>query len=435
MELRDDKSGFDSAGVPSTGSAPATIPTTTPFGTYFLLACADDTNQIVEANEANNCRAAAGTIVVGPPMADLVVTALSAPPATAAASSSFAVTDTTQNVGATGSAPASSTRYYLSTNTLRDAGDILLTGARAVPALAAGGSSAGTVTVTIPASVLVGPYFLLACADDTAQVPETNETNNCSASATTVQVTPATADLAVTGLDDPSATGLVGGTFRATDITRNVGVVTAGASTTRYYLSLDTVRDASDILLGGSRAIPALAPNAFSTDTVTVTILTGTPAGRYFLLACADDLGAVNESNETNNCRASVGTLQVSLPIADLAVTAVSDPPAAAAPGASFVLTDTTQNVGPTVVGATSTRYVLSVDTVRSANDIVIGARGIGALGPGVPSTGSAPATIPAGTASGTYFLLACADDTNQIIEASETNNCLAAAGTITIGP
>ena len=152
------------------------------------------------------------------------------------------------------------------------------------------------------------------------------------------------------------------------------------------------------------------------------------------LLAPAD-LGAVNESNETNNCRASVGTIQVSLPTADLAVTAVSDPPATAAPGASFVLTDTTQNVGPTVVGATSTRYVLSVDTVRSANDIVIGARGIGALGPGVPSTGSAPATIPAGTASGTYFLLACADDTNQIIEASETNNCLAAAGTITIGP
>src|SRR5207248_2317109 len=282
------------AGVPSSGSAPATIPTTTPFGTYFLLACADDLSQIVEANEANNCRAASGTIVVGPPSADLIVTAVSAPPATVAASASFAVTDTTQNVGATGSAPASSTRYYLSSNTLRDAGDILLTGARAVPALVAGASSAGTVTVTIPATTPVGTYFVLACADDTAQVPETNETNNCGASASTVQVTPATADLAVTGLDDPSATGLVGGTFRATDITRNIGVVAAGASTTRYYLSLDTVRDANDVLLGGSRAVPALGPGAFSTDTVTVTIPTGTPAGRYSLRACPDDRGAVH---------------------------------------------------------------------------------------------------------------------------------------------
>jgi hypothetical protein len=35
-------------------------------GTYFVLACADDTTQIVEASEADNCRAATGTIAVGP---------------------------------------------------------------------------------------------------------------------------------------------------------------------------------------------------------------------------------------------------------------------------------------------------------------------------------------------------------------------------------
>ncbi len=423
------------SGVPSTGSAPATIPLNTPFATYFLLACADDTNQIVEANEANNCRVAAGTVVVAPPTADLVVTALSAPPAIAAATSSFAVTDTTLNAGVTGSAPATSTRYYLSTDTLRDGADILLTGARAVPTLVAGAASTGTVSVTVPGPTAVGVYFLLACADDTAQVPETNESNNCRASTTTVQVTPASADLAITGLDDPSATTLSGGSFRATDITRNVGVVTAAASTTRYYLSLDTVRDAADVLLIGSRAIPSLAPNAFSTNTVTVTIPTGTPAGAYFLLACADDLGVVTESNETNNCRASVHTTQLSLPTADLAVTAVSDPPAAAVPGTSFVVTDTTQNVGPIAVGASTTRYVLSLDAVRSADDIVIGARGMGALGSGVPSTGSALATIPTGTPFATYFLLACADDTAQLVEANEANNCRAAAGTVVVGP
>src|SRR5207253_8052818 len=134
---------------------------------------------------------------VAPPTADLVVTALSNPPATVAATFTFSVTDTTQNAGVTGSAPATSTRYYLSTDALHDAGDFLLTGARAVPTLAAGASSSGTVTVTIPASVPVGPYFLLACADDPNQVPETNVTNNCRASAATVQVTAAAADLAV----------------------------------------------------------------------------------------------------------------------------------------------------------------------------------------------------------------------------------------------
>jgi subtilase family serine protease/subtilisin family serine protease len=421
-------------GVPSVGSAVVTIPVGTATGTYFVLACADDTGQIVEANEVNNCRAATGTVAVAPATADFVVTALSEPPATVAASAGFAVTDTTQNAG-TGGGAASSTRYYLSTNTLRDAPDVLLSGVRVVPALGAGAASSGSVTVTIPASTAVGMYYLLACADDLGAIPETNESNNCRASVATLQVTPASADLVVSPVEDPSANTLSGGSFRVTDITRNVGAANAGASTTRYYLSLDTIRNAGDILLTGARGIPPLAPGQFSTDTVTVFIPAGTAAGAYYLLACADDLGVVAETNESNNCVASVRTTLLALPTADLAVTAVSDPPVAAVPGTSFLVTDTTLNVGPVSVPATTTRYVLSVDAVRSADDVVIGSRGMGALGPGVPSVGSAMATIPVGTATGTYFVLACADDTAQIVEANEVNNCRAAAGTVAVAP
>src|SRR5262249_45725926 len=188
---------------------------------YYLLACADDTNQTVEVNEANNCKVAATTVSVAPPTADLVVSALSNPPASAAVTASFSVTDTTQNAGLSGTAPATTTRYYLSVNTTLEAADLLLTGTRPVGSLTAGAFSTGTVTVTIPVSTALGTYFLLACADDTGQVPETNETNNCRASTATIQVTAGGADLAVTGLDDPPSTALVGGTFRATDITRN----------------------------------------------------------------------------------------------------------------------------------------------------------------------------------------------------------------------
>ena len=421
-------------GVFTAGSAVVTIPLGTATGTYFVLACADDTAQVVEANETNNCRAAAGTVAVAPATADYVVTALSDPPATVAASAGFTATDTTQNAG-TGGGFASTTRYYLSTNTLRDAGDVLLTGVRAVPALGAGATSSGSVTVTIPATTAVGPYYLLACADDTGAIPETNENNNCRASVATVQVTPASADLVVSSVEDPSANTLSGGSFRVTDITRNVGVANAGTSTTRYYLSLDTVKDASDVLLTGARGIGPLSPGQFSTDTVTVFIPSGTPAGTYYLLACADDLGVVNETNEANNCAASIHTTNLALPTADLAVTSVSDPPVAVVPGGSFLMTDTTLNVGPVTVGATTTQYVLSVDTVRSVDDVVIGSRGMGALGPGVFTTGSAVVTIPVGTATGTYFVLACADGTAQVVEVSETNNCRAATGTVAVAP
>jgi subtilisin family serine protease len=421
-------------GVASVGSAVVTIPVGTATATYFVLACADDTGQVVEANEVNNCRAAAGPVAVAPATADYVVTAVSEPPVTVAASAGFVVTDTTQN-GGTGGGAASSTRYYLSTNTVRDAADVLLSGARAVPALGAGAASSGSVTATIPANTAVGPYYLLACADDTGAVPETNEGNNCRASAGTVQVTPASADLVVSSVEDPSANTLSGGSFRVTDITRNVGAANAATSTTRFYLSLNTIRDAGDVLLTGARAIPPLVPGAFSTDALTVFIPSGTPAGTYYLLGCADDLGVVTETNESNNCVASVRTTLLALPTADLAVTAVSDPAVAAVPGSSFLMTDTTLNVGPVTIGATTTRYVLSVDGVRSADDVVIGSRGMGALGPGVSSVGSAVATIPVGTATATYFVLACADDTGQVVEANEINNCRAAAGTVAVAP
>jgi len=119
---------------------------------------------------------------------DLVENAVSAPPATKARGTSFDVTDTAQNLAAVAAGP-SVTRYYLSLLPAKSTGDTLLVGARLVPALAAGGSHAGTVRVTIPTLTPPNSYFLLACADDLSAVVETNNGNNCKPSSTTVMVT------------------------------------------------------------------------------------------------------------------------------------------------------------------------------------------------------------------------------------------------------
>ena len=117
----------------------------------------------------------------------LVETAASNPPATALKGSSFAVKDNVQNIG-NAVAALSAARYYLSLDTLRNSGDILLTGGRSVPSLNPGLSSTGATSVTVPTTTLAGSYYLLACADDKGAVPESNETNNCKASLTKVQV-------------------------------------------------------------------------------------------------------------------------------------------------------------------------------------------------------------------------------------------------------
>lgn len=60
----------------------------------------------------------------------------------------------------------------------------------AVPALTPGGFSQGEVMVKVPSKTPVGPHYLLACADENATVTETDEGNNCGASATQVNIIP-----------------------------------------------------------------------------------------------------------------------------------------------------------------------------------------------------------------------------------------------------
>jgi subtilase family serine protease len=291
----------------STGPAAVTVPTNMPLGSYFLLACADDTTSVTETSEANNCIASSTSLRVGRP--DLRETMVSNPPTLALPGSNFAVTDMAVNQGDIPAA-ATTTRYYLSADQVRNAGDQLLSGTRSVPALASNETSNGGVTVTIPNGTDLGMYYLLACADDMApKVTEADETNNCLASATTIQIT--RPDLVETTISNPPATAALRSGFSVNDTVANQGLLGAGASTTRYYLSVDTTRDNGDKRLTGTRAVPALGPNGSSTGATTVTIPANTVLGTYYLLACADDMTDVSETDETNNCIASTTTVTI----------------------------------------------------------------------------------------------------------------------------
>ena len=361
-----------------------------------------------------------------PGLPDLTETSVTNPPATVLDGSSFSVTDTVQNIGSAAAA-ASTTRYYLSTTTSKS-GARLLTGSRAVPSLASSATSSGTVTVTVSAGTAGGTYFLLACADDTLVVPETNESNNCKAS--TAKTTVSGPDLTETSVTNPPATVLDGSSFSVTDTVQNIGSAAAAASTTRYYLSTTTSKSGAR-LLTGSRAVPSLASSATSSGTVTVTVSAGTAGGTYFLLACADYTLVVPETNESNNCKASATQVTVSGP--DLVETVVSNPPTTVTPGGTFSITDTVQNIGNVTAAASTTRYYLSTTTSKTTSSILLtGNRSVPSLAPAATSSGNASITVPSTLPSGTYFLLACSDDTKLVSETNETNNCKASATTTT---
>ncbi|MCW2783553.1 MAG: hypothetical protein JWP74_70 [Marmoricola sp.] len=93
---------------------------------------------------------------------------------------------------------------------------------------------------------------------------------------------------------------------------RNTGSVKARASTARVYLSTDAVKSKGDALLG-SVAVKAIAKGLTAKVTTTVTVSSKTAPATYHLVVCADALGKVRESHESNNCLGT-RTLKVTKP-------------------------------------------------------------------------------------------------------------------------
>jgi len=280
-------------GATSAGSTLLTIPPTTAAGSYYLIAKADADNAVVETQESNNT--AAKIVQIG---GDLIVSAMTVP-LTGGNGATITVSDTTKNQGASG-VGASTTRFFFSTNLTLDGSDTPLVGSRAVPALAAGGTSAGQTTLTLPTGLAVGSYYIIAVADADNAVAESLETNNATARA--IAIGP---DLTLTSVTVPFSAA-AGSTVMVSATVVNQGGDPAGASTLRFFLSSDTQLDPAVDTALADRAVPALAAGTSNAGSTAITIPPGTAPGTYYLLTIVDADHVVTESSETNNSRVSV---------------------------------------------------------------------------------------------------------------------------------
>lgn len=205
---------------------------------------------------------------------------------------SIQIQETTTD-GAPVGAGVSWTRIYLNTSNAKG-GTLLAT--RSIPSLLAGGSSQYTSKVTLPLN-LAGNYFVVACANDTGSVVESNTSNNCSG----VQITGVLpADLTVSAFSFPTVAA-TGTTIQATETMANLNAASTSTTWTRFYLNKTTPSKTGGTLVG-TQTVPGFTPNGTYVGNTNITVPSNITAGTYNLVACANDTNSTLETNYSNNC-------------------------------------------------------------------------------------------------------------------------------------
>ncbi|MBT9394790.1 hypothetical protein KLP40_16610 [Hymenobacter sp. NST-14] len=226
---------------------------------------------------------------------------------TALAGSQLYVQTGIRNQGAS-EAGSSNLGYYLSTDNILDAADVLL-GELPGWTLPANQNDIRGGQVMIPGTTAGGVYYLLHVADPRNTVAESNENNNVLA--TTLEITvPPLPDLRIQRPVLSHSSRTAGTVLTATCELSNGGTESAPPSVVGFYLSADTVFSSNDVLLGNFQA-SELDPGTQLPVTARFVLANTLTAGFYHVLFVSDYVQDIGENNESNNVAALPLTVTV----------------------------------------------------------------------------------------------------------------------------
>ena len=412
-EVGTDAVGALAASGTSSGSVDLTAPSTA--GAYYYGACVDAVAD--ESDTTNNCSASVQVTVAEPPSQnypDLEVgtpTVSDTDPETGA---TFTLSALVRNDGDEES-PATTLRYYRSTDATITTSDTEV-GTDAVGALAASGTSSGSVDLTAPSTA--GAYYYGACVDAVAD--ESDTTNNCSASVQVTVAEPPSQNYPDLEVGTPTVSDTnpeTGATFTLSALVRNDGDEESPATTLRYYRSTDATITTSDTAVG-TGAVARLA--ASGSRNVSVDLTAPANPGPYYYGACVDAVDG--ESNAANNCSASVAVTVLVPGEPDLVVSSPSVSNSAPAAETGFTLSALVRNDGNEESPATTLRYYRSTDATITTSDTAVGTGAVARLAASGSRNVSVDLTAPANP--GPYYYGACVDAVDG--ESNAANNCSA---------
>lgn len=417
--------------VSDSGTQSLVVPGNTPGGAYFVGVVVDAGDFVSETNESNNTLLASTALsVTVPPLPDLRTDTFDFSPDTLVAngSATMTVSASFSNVGVAPSAAVQAT-VYLSTDAAVTTGDIPV-GAIQVDTLTPGSGVGRTVDFPLPGGIANGSYRVGIWIDDGNIQPELDESNNLLVATDLLDVTgggPSEPNLIGEEAVPSTRTVAPGESIQMVTRVANTGDLSTPAFRVGIYLSADDIIDTSDTLLG-DRLVPFGLGGGFSSvGSAPVTIPMGTPDGTYRIGLFADWQNQVVESDETDNGLVATGNFEVRTPPPprpNLVISTISSTVGATAQSGDVVdVTHEVSNTGDLAAGTFRVGLYLSDDDTIDATDILLTSRLVTDLDAGASDTRTLAVQIPPGTATGTWYIGALADDQDGVEESDENDN------------
>lgn len=265
--------------VTATGGPSGTAAWTAAAGNHTVKAFVDDINRIAETDENNN-QYTKGLAVTASPMPDLAVTGLTISPASPSAGEPLTFSAAVKNQGNAAGAPG--------VLAIGVDGTTVYTSVSNTASLNAGSST--TFTGALP-GLPTGSHTVTAAIDNAGTTVESDETNNTFSTNLTVNPK-AGIDFAVTEVNWTPSYVTAGNAVTFHAVIKNQGTIAGPAGTVAFLV--DGVQVAASVNSTASIA-------AGSTLTVTAASAWTAASGTHVITAVADSLGAVSETDETNN--------------------------------------------------------------------------------------------------------------------------------------
>lgn len=328
--------------------------------------------------------------------------------------------------------PSFRLQYYLSTNTTLQQNIDILLGDDSSSLGSDDPNHNETESVVIPANTAPGNYYILFFGDADNDLAETNENNNVES--VPIQITcggtGGSEDIYLSNMSLSTSSVSCGGTLTMSCTQHYSGNqldANLPSFDLDYYLSTNTIFDASDVFLSGD--ISSLgSDDPYHNESDIGTIPANTAPGSYYILFIGDADNELAESNENNN----IGylPLQVTCAAEDIFLTNPSLATSNVSCGGTINVNCTQNYVGnqlDATLPSFRLEYALSANTTyESAIDQVLAydVSGLGSDDTSEPE--SASLTIPSSTTSGNYYILFIGDANNILTEQNEVNNIMA---------